>query len=106
MTKLSCNVTNCASNSNNCCCRGEIKVNGSNACQCGDTACKSFEKKQPGQMSNSLHTGHPEPNSEIRCSAAQCIYNHNGDCTAESIRIDGNGAENCGETKCASFKVR
>ena len=55
LTRLTCHVTNCASNQNNCCCQPSIKVQGKGACHCGETECQSFQKKGPGEVSNSTH---------------------------------------------------
>ena len=106
MTKLTCHVDNCISNCNHCCCLGKIDVNGSNASCCRETSCRSFVKKQPGQMNNAVDYAHADPNCQIRCSASQCVYNQRGSCTASDISIDGIGAQGCGDTSCASFKAR
>lgn len=106
MTKLTCYVTTCASNQNECCCRPQIQVQGRNACKCGETECQSFQKKGKGEMSNAVQYASANTDCTIKCTAEHCIYNSSGDCTASQITIDGNGAETRNETNCKTFREK
>ncbi len=106
MTKLTCNVTSCASNCDNCCCQPAIKVQGKGACQCCETECQSFQKKGSGEVSNNTQFSHANPECEVKCTANHCVFNDMGGCTASHISIMGNGAEKRSETNCESFRAR
>ncbi len=106
MTKLTCHVTNCASNHNDCCCRPAIKVQGKGACQCCETECQSFQEKGPEEVSNNTQFSNANPSLEVKCTAEHCVFNDMGSCTASHISIMGNGAEKRCETSCESFRAR
>ena len=44
MTKLDCNVTGCLHNSENCCCKNVIVVEGQTAREKCDTCCGSYDR--------------------------------------------------------------
>ena len=46
MTRLECTVTSCVHNSEKCCCKQGILVEGANARECCDTCCGSFEENR------------------------------------------------------------
>ena len=106
LTRLTCHVTNCASNQNNCCCQPSIKVQGKGACHCGETECQSFQKKGPGEVSNSTHFTNANLNAQVKCTAENCVFNSMGNCNADHISIGGNGAESRSQTNCESFQAR
>ena len=89
MSKLTCHVTSCASNSSNCCCQPAIKVQGKGACCCSETECQSFQRKGPSEVSNATHFDAPNQNCEIKCTAERCY----------------SAQERC-ETNCESFQAR
>lgn len=105
MTHLTCNATDCASNKNNCCCRPSIKVQGPCAEACCDTQCQSFCPNEPG-CSNAADFSSPNPELNIKCSASHCVHYCNGCCDAESVHINGAGAQTLSETECSSFSAR
>ena len=45
-------------------------------------------------------------NLEVECDAVKCVYNEDRRCAAERIDIAGDGACECGQTRCATFKAR
>lgn len=104
MTRLDCNVTNCLHNSDNCCCKQTIIVDGRDACDCGDTCCGSFDENKDGSFQNVFKT--PESRLEVDCEAVKCIYNEDRHCTAEHIGIAGDGANRAEHTECATFEAR
>ncbi|HJB49619.1 MAG: DUF1540 domain-containing protein [Clostridium sp.] len=110
MTNLRCTVTSCANNSQDCCCRPDIKVAGACACGCEQTCCSDFTGKS-GSASNVSSCGcsNPNPSLHVRCEARNCIYNENNECIAENIHVaDGScGKADCkSQTECATFKMR
>lgn len=104
MTNLECNVKNCMHNSDNCCCKRAITVEGREAGQARETCCASFDENRGGAFTNLFKT--PETRLEISCDAVKCIYNEDNRCRAERIGITGEGANQCGDTKCSTFKAR
>ena len=48
MPQLRCSAQNCAHNSEQCCCRGEIKVAGNEAQHSENTCCSNFYEDQGG----------------------------------------------------------
>ena len=50
MTKLDCTVTTCVHNSEKCCCKSGIVVEGAQAKSCCDTSCGSFEENRGGSV--------------------------------------------------------
>ena len=88
MTKLECSVKNCMHNSDNYCCKSAILVDGNKG----------------GAFTNLFKT--PETRLEVECDAVKCVYNEDRRCAAERIDIAGDGACECGQTRCATFKAR
>lgn len=41
--------------------------------------------------------------AKLSCSAARCVYNLNGLCSAYLIEVDGEGARRSHETQCRTF---
>ena len=104
MTKLECSVENCVHNADQCCCRGSILVDGHGARDAEGTCCASFEENRGGVFKNLLKT--PESRLEVDCDAVNCAYNEDCCCTASGISIRGNGACDCENTQCATYKDR
>ena len=48
MGNLNCNAASCMHNCDNQCCLNSICVEGSSACQCGETCCSDYEHQKPG----------------------------------------------------------
>ena len=104
MTKLDCNVTSCLHNADNCCCKQAIIVDGQDAKDKQETCCGSFDENRDGAFHNLFKT--PETRLEVECDAVKCVYNEDRRCAAERIDIAGDGACECGQTRCATFKAR
>lgn len=105
MTQLKCNVHTCASNADDCCYRPEIKVEGHDACDCGDTCCCSFQEKEAA-AGNLLRHDVPNNALQVSCSVQSCVYNGQGQCHAEAIDVSGDSACRESETECATFQKR
>ena len=56
MTKLDCSVKNCVHNSDNCCCKEAIVVDGCKAKECCETCCGSFSENDGGMFKNLFKT--------------------------------------------------
>jgi len=101
MTNLHCSVKSCINNEKNLCCRQNIKVTGTQS----DTCCHSF-----GHRSDCLISGQapalPEELTHVRCDATECVYNSSTICSAHDISVEGDGACDCSQTRCATFKTR
>ena len=104
MTKLECNVTDCVHNADRCCCKSSILVDGHKASAAEDTCCASFDESKGGVFTNLFKT--PETRLEVSCDAEKCMYNEDRRCVADKISINGDGAVQCGETRCSTFKAR
>ncbi len=104
MTKLDCNVTSCIHNSDSCCCKSAIIVEGNQAKDSYDTFCGSFDENKDGSFRNVFKT--PESKLEVDCEAYNCVYNEDRHCSADHIGIAGDGAREAGHTECSTFKTR
>lgn len=102
MPILDCSVKNCVYNAQSKCQLDQIKVEGSDATNPAATACGSFELRTDSEYSNS--TREPSPESNVECKAEKCCFNEDCKCHADHIGIAGNGACDCKETECASFR--
>ena len=80
MTKLDCSVKNCVHNSDNCCCKEAIVVDGCKAKECCETCCGSFSENDGGMFKNLFKT--PEKSLKIDCEAVNCKHNEDHRCTA------------------------
>ena len=88
MTKLDCNVTGCLHNSENCCCKNVIVVEGQTAREKCDTCCGSYDENKGGMFRNMCKT----PKDRF--------------CEAEHIGITGGDTTEAQGTECSSFKAR
>lgn len=104
MTRLECSVKDCVHNSDNCCCKGAILVDGPKAREAEGTCCASFDENTGGMFTNLFKT--PETSLEVACDAVKCMYNDENRCIASKIDISGNGACGCESTRCGTFKEK
>ena len=98
MNSLTCHVTNCANNSDSCCCLTSIDVSGQNACTSEETVCSSYVPRN-GANNCSYHNS-PNVRPQISCNACNCVYNDNKKCMSDSVSIDCD----CGSSECKTFK--
>lgn len=104
MPELKCTVDSCLYNKRECCCKGDIKVDGEHAKRTEDTCCSSF-KEQKGETYTSS-TEQPSKTIKVACDATSCVYNTDCECTASSIGICGGNVCKCTDTECASFRCQ
>ena len=104
MSCLKCGVTSCVHNSEHCCCKNEIIVEGSEATTVEGTCCGSFDERRKESFRNQFEF--PKEQAKISCEAANCIYNRNRVCQAERVDITGNGAASAVQTECATFRMK
>ena len=104
MTRLECTVASCVHNSEKCCCKQGILVEGANARESCDTCCGSFEENRGGLFKNLFKTS--ETRLQVDCDVLSCLYNDDHQCRAERISILGDGARAVGQTECGSFRER
>lgn len=103
MTKLDCNVVNCAYNEDSCCKRSNISVEGEDAHVSPETCCGSFALKGCNCASNAADCVCKE--TEVACDAIECMYNRSKQCQANHIGICGRSASCCDQTECGSFTM-
>ena len=91
MTRLECTVASCVHNSEKCCCKQGILVEGVNARESCDTCCGSFEENRGGLFKNLFKT--PETRLQVDCDVLNCLYNDDLDpgrrsqgCWADGVR--------------------
>lgn len=99
MTNLKCSVYSCAHHKGDCCCKPNIKIEGSHACSCGETCCDSYT---PRSDENSVGYSTPNDSLEIACSATECVYNEKSKCHANNVSINTMG----GTAGCSTFTKR
>lgn len=104
MTRLDCNVTNCLHNSENCCCKAAIIVEGQKAEETCDTCCGSFDENKDNAYHNVFKT--PENRLKVDCEAVTCVYNEGRHCNAQHIGIAGDGAREAEHTECVTFQAK
>lgn len=104
MVNTNCSVTSCMHNSESCCCKNEIMVDGQNATTSENTCCASFDERRGESFKNSYET--PDEHLKINCEASQCVYNDNMICKADHVDISGNGADSARGTVCATFTCK
>lgn len=104
MTELNCNAKNCLYNAKDCCCKGDIKVEGKDSQTSERTCCGSFKEKKGETFLNSVC--HPDRAIDIDCEAVKCMYNEQHKCMAGHVGIAGGQATDSAQTECSSFKAK
>lgn len=102
MTNLDCSVASCLYNQSQCCCKGDIRVEGKDADSPQGTCCGSFREKKGDSYTNVA--GDPSRSVHVACDAVNCVYNADYKCSADTIGISGSNACDCKQTECASFR--
>ena len=90
MAQLDCTVENCLYNKSECCCKGDIMVEGSHATSEDETCCGSFAQQKEDSYTSALE--HPCKTISIDCEATKCVYNSNYKCAVELL-LDMEGEE-------------
>lgn len=103
MPDLLCNVTTCEHNKSDLCCKQGIKVGGEEANTSEYTKCESFYEKSEAFLNN---VQSPNPRMDIRCEAANCVYNEIGMCGADMVSIAGGPVSSAAKTECNTFIPR
>lgn len=98
MPKIFCNVSSCGHFKDNYCCLSNVHVTGNSADKPRETSCESFVRESKATDAN-----HPQMYAKIDCEAASCVFNDHRHCSASSIDVAGDKAENSRETECHSF---
>ena len=106
MAELKCLAEKCVYNKDYLCSKGDIMVGGKHADSIDDTCCESFMERRQDREAYTSSTSHPSNYISIDCEAVRCMYNTNYKCHADHVDIKGNGANDCKETACATFKER
>jgi hypothetical protein len=102
MTKLECNVNNCSSNTDNCCCRPNIHVAGKRASDTAGTFCDSFTTLSQS-ATNIVNYNRKNPSMPVSCDVKNCVYNRQDLCDADKIKIENRNANTGDQTNCATF---
>ena len=76
MTLLDCAVTGCAYNEDRCCCKGNIKVEGSEAVHQNETCCGSFVERGEKNCGCNVKE-HESKTIDVACEACNCTFNEN-----------------------------
>ena len=105
MPDLSCHAVNCIHNADHCCCKSEIRVDGSKARKKDHTCCGSFDYDGEADAPRNA-SEEPHLKLSVDCEAAHCIYNEDFRCRADHIDISGSSADHPEGTLCETFRTR
>ena len=84
MTLLDCAVTGCAYNEDRCCCKGNIKVEGSEAVHQNETCCGSFVERGEKNCGCNVKE-HESKTIDVACEACNCTFNENKKCRGQRL---------------------
>lgn len=104
MTNLKCSVENCLHNCNNLCELGEIAVKGHHAQQPDTTCCSTFCDTTSSLQNETV--ARADVQTQIQCSAKNCVYNGDCHCHADGIEVCGCGANHAEHTVCSTFSCK
>ena len=105
MPELRCTVQTCVHNKQFVCDLDKIEVAGEEARTARETCCDSFRERTSESYSN-VADSQPSEMTGIYCKATECEYNHDCDCHAGRISVEGSNACHCENTECATFSYR
>ena len=104
MPSLRCDVTTCLHNSDKCCCKNTILVEGEKAHSPETTCCSSFDEAKEFSGKNDFESKNLA--LAVECEAVNCRFNDAKRCKAKHITISGGKATDMKDTMCASFEER
>lgn len=104
MPSLRCDVTTCLHNSDKCCCKNTILVEGEKAHSPENTCCSSFDEAKEFSGRNEFESKNLA--LSVECEAVNCRFNDAKRCKAKHITISGGKATDMKDTLCASFEER
>ena len=99
MPNLTCSADRCVHNCSGCCNLNCIDVEGASVGS--DTCCLNFAKSYGGLTS--AVGGEASHAISVHCKAADCVYQHCGQCQADSISICRCGSGGCEDTRCSTY---
>lgn len=115
--KLSCSAANCVNNMNGLCSANAINVNGVSAHTSSGTECETFAEKGfvnavknltnmniAGEIKQLVKKDSVEMSPDIKCQAANCVYNVSRICSATNVQVYGPGASTSEGTECETFR--
>lgn len=101
MPNLKCDVRNCSYNEDYRCCLSGIQVGDQVASNEEATKCESFVESEYVASNCSME---PMEEVDIECSAVQCVFNCNHECTAVDVEISGVSTVcHMDDTCCSTF---
>ena len=107
MPCIQCGAVRCVFNTHGGCSRNDVTVGGKARTDKSDgTSCRSFSDKTPALKNCAVTDGTPCDSCEIACRAASCVYNGDGLCTANIIRVENSAADAPQKTRCGTFRLR
>ena len=106
MPQLKCMVKTCAHNQNCLCSLDSISVGGNQAKTAEETCCDSFKEKTQRYTNSMKGDEKATETCSVTCQANDCVYNKNCRCQAGNVNVQGTGACNCSQTKCATFSCQ
>lgn len=116
-SNLDCSAVNCIHNAGGACVASVINVTGENASRSAETQCDTFLDRVEAQGTSNftnlnlggelrqLFSNSSVPMSpRIGCEAENCTFNDSRKCTADSVKVKGDGADTSGGTRCETFR--
>jgi hypothetical protein len=103
MSRLVCDAVNCGNNHDRLCCLDEIEVCGCDACTCEGTCCGSFVDGKNEYISSFADVSASE-DTHIGCEAGACVFNLDGICEADRVKMEGEYAHRMDSTCCGTFR--
>lgn len=97
MPCISCNSRDCVHNKDGGCVLDCIKVGGERAKTSAETICESYAAEGASNCAGCNQNDHACESAGIDCTAEECEYNSDCECTAENINIERDGT-------CRTFK--
>lgn len=107
MSRIGCNVDNCAHNQSGACYANRISVTGKRAHTSNHTCCSSFlDQATYGNLTNSV--GENDTCDYIGCNVKTCNHNAGNVCSLNNINVTTSSSSPnlYSETYCSSFECK